>query len=109
MSESTQFDLCAGFVAFINSKKDLLTEILKDFKGISTAHGRSERLRALKKLLKVAFRTNAELVQHLINPQISFELGNFFKVYESYVCDVMFEKRGKNPNTYLQDDGELTQ
>ena len=108
ISESIQFELCAGFVAFINSKKDLVAEILKDFKGIPAAHGRSERLRALKKVPKVGFRNNAEPEQHLINPQISFELGNSLTVYESYVYDVMFEKREKNPNTYLQDDGELT-
>ena len=100
ISESTQFELCADFVAFINSKKDLAAEILKDFKGISAAHGRSERLRALKKP-KVAFRSNIELEQHLINPQISFELGNFLAVY---VYDVIFENREKNPNTYFQDD-----
>ena len=101
ISESTQFELCADFVAFINSKKDLVAELLKDFKGISAAHGRSERLRALKKPPKVAFRSNIELGQHLINPQISFELGNSLAVY---VYDVIFEKCGKNPNTYFQDD-----
>ena len=82
ISESTQFELCTGFVAFINSKRDLVAEILKDFKGISAAHGGSERLRALKKLPKVTFRSNAELEQHLINPQISFELGNSLTVYK---------------------------
>ena len=88
-------------------KNDLVAEILEYFKGISAAHGRSERLKALKKLPKVVFRSNAELEQHLINPQISFELGNSLTVYESYVYDVMFEKRENNPNTYLQDDEEL--
>ena len=108
-SELTQFELCAGFVTFINSEKELVVEILKDFKGISGVHGRPERLRALKKLPKVAFRTNVDLeLQHLINPQIRFELGNSLTVYESYADDVMFEKCEKNPNTYLQDDGELT-
>ena len=101
ISESTQFELCADFVAFINSKKDLVAELLKDFKGISAAHGRSERLRTLKKPPKVAFRSNIKLEQHLINPQISFELGNFLAVY---VYDVIFENREKNPNTYFQDD-----
>ena len=89
-------------------KKDLVVEILKDFKAILAAHDRIERFRALKKLPKVAFISNAELEQHLINPQISFELGNSLTVYESYVYDVMFEIRENNPNTYLQDDGELT-
>ena len=108
ISESTQFEVCAGFVAFINSKKDLVAEILKNFKGISAAIGRSVRLRAFKKLPKITFRSNAELEQRLINPQISFELGNSLTVYESYVYDVMFDKREKNHNTDLQDDGELT-
>ena len=88
-------------------KNDLVAEILEYFKGISAAHGISERLKALKKLPKVVFRSNAELEQHLINPQISFELGNSLTVYESYVYDVMFEKRENNPNTYLQDNEEL--
>ena len=89
-------------------KNDLVAEILEYFKGISAAHGRSERLKALKKLPKVVFRNNAELEQHLINPQISFELGNSLTVYESYAYDAMFEIRENNPYTYLQDDGELT-
>ena len=85
ISESTQFELCASFVAIINSQKGLVAEILKDFKRILDAHGKSERLRALKKLPKVAFRNDIELEQHLINPQINFELVNSFAVYESYV------------------------
>ena len=92
ISESTQFELCADFVAFINSKKDLAAEILKDFKGIPGFHGRSDRLRVLKKLQKLAFRSNDGLEQHLMNPQISFELGNSLTVYESYVYDAMFKK-----------------
>ena len=54
------------------------------------------------------FRSNAELDKGLINPQISFELGYSFTVYESYVYDVMPEKREQNRNTHHQDDGELT-
>ena len=69
ISESTQFELCADFVAFINSKKDLAAEILKDFKGIPDFHGRSDRLRVLKKLQKLAFRSSDGLEQHLINPK----------------------------------------
>ena len=95
-------------MAFINSKKDLAAEILKDFKGIPGFHGRSDRLRVLKKLQKLAFRSNDGLEQHLMNPQISFELGNSLTVYESYAYDTMFEIRENNPYTYLQDDGELT-
>ena len=95
ISESSQFELCAGFV-------------LKDFKETLAAYGRSERLRTLKKLSKLTFRCNAELEQHIINPQISFELGNSLTVYESYAYDAMFEIRENNPYTYLQDDGELT-
>ena len=53
---------------YLFEKKYLVAEILKDFKGISAAHGRSERLRALKKLPNVVFRSTAELGQHLINP-----------------------------------------
>ena len=79
-------------MAFINSKKDLAAEILKDFKGIPGFYGRSDRLRVLKKLQKLAFRSNDGLEQHLMNPQISFELGNSLTVYESYVYDAMFKK-----------------
>ena len=35
-------------------------------------------------------------------------MKDFLKVDESYVFNVMFEKREQNPNTYLQDVGELT-
>ena len=59
--ESIQFELCAGFVAFIISKKDLVAEIPKYIKGISAAHRRSEILNTLKKLPKVAFTSNAAL------------------------------------------------
>lgn len=104
ISESTQFELYASFVAIINSQKDLVAEILKDFKRILDAHGKSERLRALKKLPKVAFWSNVELEQHLINPQISSELANLLTVYESYPYDVMFENREKNPKIYFQDE-----
>ena len=103
-SESTQFQLCADFVAFINSKKDLVAEIIKCVKGILAAYGRYERLTALKKLPKVAFWSNAELEQHLINPEISSELANLLTVYESYPYDVMFENREKNPKIYFQDE-----
>ena len=89
ISESSQFELCACFVAFINLEKDLVAEILKDFKVISAAHGRSERLKALEKLPKVAFKSNTELEQHLIDPQTSFEVGNSLTVYELCVMFTM--------------------
>ena len=79
----------------MNSKKDLVAEIIKCVKGILAAYGRYERLTALKKLPKVAFWSNAELEQHLINPEISSELANLLTVYESYPYDVMFENREK--------------